>query len=142
MKMKNKLKIAVPLLILSISFILFSFTNDTTKNYTEITSVSIETLDIPENIKAILDTKCMGCHSDETKPGKSKSKMNFDKLTNGEYSTGKVISKLDKITKMLSKDKMPPQKFLDKYPDKKLTDEESKLLSDWASQTSSMMKGE
>lgn len=140
--MKNKLKIAVPLLILSISFILFSFTNDTTKNYTEITSVSIETLDIPENIKAILDTKCMGCHSDETKPGKSKSKMNFDKLTNGEYSTGKVISKLDKITKMLSKDKMPPQKFLDKYPDKKLTDEESKLLSDWASQTSSMMKGE
>lgn len=140
--MKNKLKIVAPLLILSISFILFSFTNNTTKNYTEITSVSIETLDIPENIKAILDTKCMGCHSDEAKSGKSKMKMNFDKLTNGEYSTGKVISKLDKITKMLSKDKMPPQKFLDKYPDKKLTDEESKLLSDWASQTSSMMKGE
>jgi len=140
--MKNKLKIATPLLILSISFILFSFTKETTENYTEITTVSIETLDIPENIKAIIDNKCMGCHSDETKSGKSKMKMNFDKLANGEYSTGKLISKLDKITKMLSKDKMPPQKFLDKYPDKKLTDDESKLISDWASETSAKMKGE
>ncbi len=140
--MKNKLKIATPLLILSISFILFSFTKETTKKYTEITTVSIETLDIPENVKAIIDNKCMGCHSDETKSGKSKMKMNFDKLANGEYSTGKLISKLDKITKMLSKDKMPPQKFLDKYPDKKLTDDESKLISDWASETSAKMKGE
>ena len=140
--MKNKLKIATPLLILSISFILFSFTKETTENYTEITTVSIETLDIPENVKAIIDNKCMGCHNDEAKSGKSKMKLNFDKLANGEYSTGKLISKLDKITKMLSKDKMPPQKFLDKYPDKKLTDEENKLISDWASQTSSMMKGE
>ena len=140
--MKNKLKIATPLLILSISFILFSFTKETTKKYTEITTVSIETLDIPENIKAIIDNKCMGCHSDETKSGKSKMKMNFDKLANGEYSTGKLISKLDKITKMLSKDKMPPQKFLDKYPDKKLTKDESKLLSDWATTQSSTMKGE
>ena len=138
--MKNKIKIAAPLFIVSISFILFSFTKNVNEDY--ISNSELIALDIPENIQSIISNKCMGCHSDESKPGKSKSKMNFDKLTNGEYSTGKVISKLDKITKILSKDKMPPQKFLDKYPDKKLTEEESKLISDWASTQSSMMKGE
>jgi len=137
--MKDKIKFAIPLIILCISFVLFSFTKENQNDYI---AVTIETLDIPENVKAIIDNKCMGCHSDEAKSGKSKMKMNFDKLTNGGYSTGKIINKLDKITKMLGKDKMPPQKFLDKYPDKKLTKDESKLLSDWATTQSSTMKGE
>lgn len=138
--MKNKIKIAAPLFIVSLSFVLFSFTKNVNEDY--ISNSELIALDIPENIQSIISNKCMGCHSDESKAGKSKSKMNFDKLSNGEYSTGKVISKLDKITKILSKDKMPPQKFLDKYPDKKLTEEESKSISDWASAQSSMMKGE
>lgn len=138
--MKNIIKIAAPLFIVSISFVLFSFTKNVNTDY--ISYNDQIALDIPENIQSIISNKCMACHSEESKPGKSKSKMNFDKLTNGDYSTGKVISKLDKITKILSKDKMPPQKFLDKYPDKKLTKDESKLIIDWTSTQSSMMKGE
>jgi len=135
-----KIKFILPISLLAISFALVSFTNNTEENYEAITTV--DAIDIPENIQAIISNKCMGCHSDETKSGKSKTKMNFDKLANGEYSRGKVISKLDKVVKILSKDKMPPQKFLAKYPDKKLTTEESKLLSDWASAQSAMLKGE
>jgi len=134
MKTKNLL----PTVAIGISLALFSFSNTSDDNYTN----SVDTIDIPENIQAILSDKCIGCHSDESKAGKSKSKMNFDKLKNGEYSRGKVISKLDKIVKMLGKDKMPPEKFLAKYPGKKLTEEESKTLTDWASEQSSMMKGE
>ena len=134
MKTKNLL----PTVAIGISLALFSFSNTSDDNYTN----SVDTIDIPENIQAILSDKCIGCHSDESKAGKSKSKMNFDKLKNGEYSRGKVISKLDKIVKMLGKDKMPPEKFLTKYPGKKLTEEESKTLTDWASEQSSMMKGE
>ena len=37
---------------------------------------------------------------------------------------------------------MPPKKFLDKYPDKKLTEEESKLLLNWASKESTILKKE
>jgi hypothetical protein len=67
-------------------------------------------------------------------------KMNFDKFTNGNYSKGKTISKLGKITKQLNKNKMPPKKFLDKYPDKKLTEDESKLILNWASEQSAILK--
>ena len=135
-----KIKKMLPLSIIAISFALVSFTNNQENQYNAISDV--DTLDIPANVKAIIDNKCMGCHSDESKAGKSKSKMNFDNLTNGEYSRGKEISKLDKIVKMLGKDKMPPEKFLAKYPGKKLTAEESKIITDWASEQSSMMKGE
>ena len=69
-------------------------------------------------------------------------KMNFDKFTNGEYSTGKTISKLGKITKQLDKGKMPPKKYLDKYPDKKLTEEENQLLLNWASEQSNLLNKE
>lgn len=135
-----KTKMILPIAILGIVFILFSFKNNTIEKYNDIST--IETLDIPANVKAIIDNKCMGCHSNDAKNGKSKMKLNFDNISNGEYSRGKIISKLDKIVKILSKDKMPPEKFLAKYPDKKLTSEESKLISDWASEQSSLMKGE
>jgi len=135
-----KLKIILPMFIVGISFMLFSFQNKSKNNYEAInTSVAI---DIPENIQAIISNKCMGCHSNKANAGKSKMKMNFDKFTNGKYSNGKIISKLGKITKMLSLNKMPPRKFLEKYPDKKLTDEESKLIIDWATEQGKKMKGE
>ena len=138
--MKNKItKILLPFILL-ITFIFFSFTKDLNEDYTAITTV--ESIDIPEDVKAILDNKCMGCHSNDAKGGKSKMKMNFDKFTNGNYSKGKTISKLGKITKQLNKDKMPPKKFLDKNPDKKLTEEESNLLLNWASEQGATLKEE
>jgi len=138
--MKNiKIKILTPFILL-ITVIFFSFTKDLNENY--IAFIEIESIDIPEDVKAILDTKCMGCHSNDAKGGKSKMKMNFDKFTNGDYSTGKSISKLGKVTKQLNKDKMPPKKFLDKYPDKKLTEEERGLLLKWASEQGEILKKE
>lgn len=135
-----KVKILLSGLVLGTSLMMFSFKNETKNSYTSTNTVDV--IDIPENVQAIIRNKCMGCHSDEAKPGKSKSKLNFNKFANGDYSRGKEISKLDKIVKMLSLDKMPPQKFLDHYPDKKLTTEESELISNWASEQSAMMKGE
>ncbi len=135
-----KIKFILPLFAIAVMFALVSFTNSSEPQYNDIEDVV--TIDIPDNIQAIISNKCMGCHSDEAKGGKSKMKLNFDNISNGEYSRGKVISKLDKIVKMLGKDKMPPEKFLAKYPEKKLTSEESELITNWASEQSSLMKGE
>ncbi len=138
--MKNRItKILTPFILL-ITVIFFSFTKDLNEDYTAITALEI--IDIPEDVRAILDNKCTGCHSNDAKGGKSKMKMNFDKLKNGDYSKGKTISKLGKITKQLTKDKMPPKKFLNKYPDKKLTENERKLLLNWASEQGTILKKE
>ena len=87
---------------------------------------------IPANIQEIIDNKCYDCHNNDARGKKSKMKLNFDKFTNGEYSTGKIVSKLSKIKKVLTKEKMPPSKFVAKYPEQKLTDTERKNLIKWA----------
>ena len=138
MKIRNT-KLLVPFILL-ITLIFFSFTKDLNEDYIAISA--IEPIEIPAEVKAVLDNKCTGCHSNDAKGGKSKMKMNFDKFTNGEYSTGKTISKLGKITKQLDKGKMPPKKYLDKYPDKKLTEEENQLLLNWASEQSNLLNKE
>ena len=138
MKIRNT-KLLVPFILL-ITLIFFSFTKDLNEDYIAISA--IVPIEIPAEVKAVLDNKCTGCHSNDAKGGKSKMKMNFDKFTNGEYSTGKTISKLGKITKQLDKGKMPPKKYLDKYPDKKLTEEENQLLLNWASEQSNLLNKE
>ena len=88
---------------------------------------------MPENVKSIVDAKCYGCHSPEGKSDKAKDKLLWDELSN--LSKIKQISKLDNISEVVEKGDMPPEKFLESHPDKKLTDEEAKILKDWAIST-------
>ena len=96
----------------------------------------------PSDVLAIIDNKCSQCHRSDSKNSKSKSKLNYDKFTNGDYSNGKLVSKFGKLTKQLNGNKMPPKKYLGKNPDKKLTEEESALLLSWAKEQSKLLSGE
>ncbi len=127
-----KTKFISSIVLFTLAIIIFSFSENNIKSYQN--SSSIDLADIPENVKSILDSKCMGCHSNESKPGKSKSKLNFDNIIDGSYSLGKLDSKFGKLTKTLGESKMPPKKFLEKYPNKELTPKESKILMDWATE--------
>ncbi len=103
---------------------------------------SISKLDIPVNIKGILDKSCMGCHTDASKNTKGKMKFNFDKFDDGKYSRGKQIAKLNGVVKTLEKGKMPPKKFIAKYPDRALSADDTKALSEWAKAQASTLAGE
>ena len=128
--MKRTVTILIPALLFVFSM---SFMFDAEKVDEPIGAMSSSAkLDIPDNIKVILDKSCMGCHNDESSSTKGKMKLNFDKFNNGKYSIGKQIAKLNGIVKTLEKGKMPPKKFKAKYPDRVPSDEDTKLLSDWA----------
>lgn len=127
-----KTKFISSIVLFTLAIVIFSFSENNTENYQNASSIVLA--DIPENVKSILDAKCMGCHSNESKAGKSKSKLNIDKIIDGSYSLGKLDSKFGKLTKTLGESKMPPKKFLAKYPKKELTTKESKILIDWATE--------
>lgn len=101
---------------------------------TSFASVPQEKFTIPEGINSILDNKCFGCHNTESTNDKAKEKLLIDKLA--DLSKAKLVAKLDGIAETVGKNEMPPEKFLAKYPDKKLTNEEAKQLKDWAQATS------
>jgi hypothetical protein len=69
----------------------------------------------------------------EAKSDKAKDKLLLDKL--GDLSKAKLIAKLGDIGEVAGEGAMPPEKFLEQKPEKKLTEEEQKLLVDWAENT-------
>jgi uncharacterized membrane protein len=85
---------------------------------------------IPENIQAIIKKSCFGCHNSDSKNEDAKEDLDFKKLE--DLSKIKKISAYKNIAETVEEEKMPPKKFLDRYPDKKLTDEEKKALIEWA----------
>ena len=89
-----------------------------------------EDLEFPENVKSIIDDKCYGCHSEKGKSEKAKDKLMWDELSG--LSKIKMISKLVDITEVIDEGEMPPEKFLNEHPEKKLTDEEASVLREWA----------
>jgi len=138
--MKKTITIVLPALIFAFS-ISFLFNTKESKEPVGEKALNAQ-LEMPANIKSILDKSCIGCHNSESKSTKGKMKLNFDKFNNGKYSTGKQIAKLNGIVKVLAKSKMPPKKFLAKNPDRALSVDDSKALSEWAKNQATKLAGE
>ena len=89
-----------------------------------------EEIEIPSDVKLVLDNKCFGCHNIDAKSDKAKDKLLLDKLS--DLSKAKLVAALGEIHEVMVEDEMPPEKFLEKKPEAKLTEEENKLIKDWA----------
>lgn len=87
-------------------------------------------VNLPDNVKSIVENKCIGCHSKDSKSDKAKEKLLFDSLDS--LSKAKLVFTYGKIDEVMEEGKMPPEKFLEKFPDKKLTDGERETLKTWA----------
>ena len=99
----------------------------------ETMSNSEETFVIQEDIQTIIDKSCFGCHNVDATSDKAKKKLLIDQMH--ELSKAKLVAALGKIVEVVESGDMPPQKFLDKYPDKALTAEEAENLKAWADNT-------
>ena len=126
---KMKFSILLILPVIGFAFVLFTSFESSGSN-TSLNSPPEEKFSIPEEINSILDNKCFGCHNTESTNDKAKEKLLIDKLS--DLSKAKLVSKLDGIAETVGKNEMPPEKFLAKYPDKKLTNEETEQVENWA----------
>ena len=99
-----------------------------------------QNLVFPENVMAIIENKCMGCHKPDSRNEKAKGKLQWAQLADME--TEALIDKLDEIMEELEEGSMPPAKMLEKYPDMKLSDDESTILQTWADENLKRLTGE
>lgn len=97
------------------------------------THAPVEQLEIPENVQAVIDKSCYGCHNSESPNEKGVKKLQWDKL--GEMKTHKLIGKLTDIADVTANSDMPPEKFLAKKPEATPTAIEKKILAEWAEGT-------
>jgi hypothetical protein len=89
-----------------------------------------EAAQTPDNVKAAIDKSCFGCHNTASQNAKAKEKLDFSTLST--LPKAGQIGKYRGIGETIQNGEMPPKKFLENNPDKKLTAEESKLLIKWA----------
>jgi hypothetical protein len=82
------------------------------------------------DVSKVVEKSCFGCHNSGSMNDKAKDKLSFDKLDS--LNIVQRIGKIKDIQETIGKGEMPPAKFLERFPDRKLTDDESKILMDWA----------
>ena len=87
---------------------------------------------IPDEISTILKTSCYDCHSTAKGSEKPLKAVDFEQWD--QYRLSKQIGLLGDIGKMVEKGKMPPGKYLENKPDRKLSESQVKLLADWTKQ--------
>jgi len=93
-----------------------------------------------DEVKSIIENKCFGCHNTDSKNDKAKEDLDFKTLDG--LSTMKKISTYKDIQEVLEKKEMPPEKFLERFPDKNVTEDERKALMEWAKkEAESLVKG-
>jgi uncharacterized membrane protein len=120
-------------ILLSISaFVVFGFSQLTSpkatkKHYDKIVSDAPE---FPEDVKAVIDKSCYGCHSQDGRSDDAKDALRWDMME--EYDKAKLVSVMDEIIEVIEKEEMPPKKFLEKKPEVKPTAEEYATLKQWA----------
>jgi len=134
--MKN---VIIILAITVISFTAISFT-DGIVTKTNIPGGNNPAFSIPDNVQTIIDNSCYGCHNSDSKSTKGKMKLRFDKMPN--MKTGKLVGKLSKIRKTITKGKMPPKKILAEHPEMALTKEEASIMTTWANDVIKELSGE
>lgn len=97
-------------------------------------------LNPPEEVQKVLESSCYDCHTSAGRNEDAKKALNFEEWDG--YRLTKKISVLDKITEVIEEDKMPPGKYLEFKPDRKLDSAQKELILKWAEETSSaLMEG-
>lgn len=132
-------KMTILFFVLSAGFIFLNFTIDKA-NDNQIPEPLMPGVEMSENVKTIIDNSCYGCHNADSKNEKGKKKLDFDKI-GSDYNAIKSAGKLKDIAKVVSDGDMPPEKYLEHYPEKALNDEQKKSLGDWATQQAATVSG-
>lgn len=94
---------------------------------------------LPEDINKIVEKSCYGCHNTDSQNEDAKEELDFNTLN--DLRKVKKITTLREIAEVLEKGEMPPKKMLEKYPDRKPTEEEIAAMIKWAKKESEALIG-
>jgi mono/diheme cytochrome c family protein len=109
------------------------------KFQTEISTDDAIKFEIPANVQAVIDNSCYACHNSESSNEDAKEELAFDQLN--MLKKYKLVGLLKDIEKEVSEAEMPPKKFLKKYPDHALSENDKEILLTWAHETAKKIAG-
>ncbi len=134
----NRLKL---FLALSIVFILSAafVTKSTAENVEEVAQDKVG-ITLPDNVKEIVEAKCMNCHKPDARNEKAREKLQWEKVP--KFNKEEQEHFIAELFEVLEEGKMPPARMVERNPEMKLSDEETKALLAWAEKEEKRLKGE
>ena len=88
--------------------------------------------EIPEDVQAILSASCYACHTTDAGSKDALKAVDFKKWD--DYGSVKKIAILNNIREVVEAGKMPPGKYLSRYPDKALSSRDQETIVEWSKQ--------
>jgi hypothetical protein len=92
----------------------------------------------PKNVKAIIDSKCMGCHKPDSRNQKAKKKLQWEKVP--KMNKEEQAHFIAEMFEVLEAGKMPPKRALERRPQMKLNLEEERVLLMWVTAEEQRLK--
>lgn len=135
--MKNVLKLTtalVSILLIGSAFVLSPDTSGSEQIQDK------DKIEINGEVKEIIEAKCMGCHKPDSRNQKAKDKLQWAKVPELDKEGQEDLIK--ELFEVLEEGKMPPKKALERRPQMKLTEEETRTLLAWAEREEKRLKGE
>ena len=96
--------------------------------------------EFPDEVSKLLVSACYDCHTTGAKAEDAVKALDFKEWD--KYRLTKQVALLGDICKMLEEGKMPPKKYLEYKPDRKLSEAEKKMICDWTKKESEKLMGE
>ncbi|RKQ42283.1 heme-binding protein [Roseivirga pacifica] len=101
---------------------------------------SNDKIELPDNIKAIVEAKCMGCHKPDARNEKAREKLQWVKVP--EMNLEEQEDFVAEMFEVIEEGEMPPERTVERRPEMKLTAEENAAFIAWLEKEEKRLKGE
>ncbi|MFN0729091.1 heme-binding domain-containing protein [Polaribacter gochangensis] len=130
-------------LVFTLGLVAFTVKNKKSEKLLVISESELEQnqtgITFPEDVKAIIDAKCMNCHKPEARNEKARKKLQWKKVP--KMNQKEQESFLKELALVLEEGEMPPEKTIKRKPDMALTLEENRVLITWVEAEENRLKG-
>lgn len=96
-------------------------------------------IEIAGKVKEIIEAKCMNCHKPDARNEKARKKLQWVKVAEMDEEAQKHL--VAELFETLEDGKMPPKRTVERRPEMKLTDEETKTLMAWVEKEDQRLRG-
>ncbi|NVK85421.1 MAG: heme-binding domain-containing protein [Cytophagia bacterium] len=97
-------------------------------------------IELPDNIKEIVEAKCMNCHKPDARNEKAREKMQWVKVPDMNKEEQEHF--VAEMFEIIEEGKMPPSRMVERFPEMKLSEDESKAFMAWLEKEEKRLKGE
>ncbi|WP_420387296.1 heme-binding domain-containing protein [Roseivirga sp.] len=97
-------------------------------------------IELPDNVKEIVEAKCINCHKPDARNEKAREKLQWVKVPDMNKEEQEHF--VAEMFEVLEEGKMPPSRMVERFPNMKLTEDETKTLLAWVEKEEKRLKGE